>query len=132
MCGGGGGGARKSARASGLPLCFSAASKERCRTKNGCSCACGRARLVGCSNYHKISSLCARQHFYLQRRRRMERAAFLFLYIRRVNGIELDLDVRALPLLTLTVRRAACSQAHALNALELFPLLARAFRLLSV
>lgn len=80
------------------------ASKERCRTKNGCSCACGRARLVGCSNYHKISSLCARQHFYLQRRRRrMERAAFLFLYIRRVNGIELDLDVSA---------RAAASHSH--------------------
>jgi hypothetical protein len=53
----------------------------------------------------------------------MERAAFLFLYIRRVNGIELDLDVsaRAAASHSHCVRRAACSQAHALNALELFP-----------
>jgi len=105
----GGGGARKSARASSLPLCFSAArciQRERCRTKNGCSCACAVARLVSAVITTKFP-VYVRQHFYLQRRRRrrrMERAAFLFCT--SAGSMVLNLIstwVRALPLLTLTV-----------------------------
>lgn len=101
------------------PLFFTALhrSKERCRTKNGCS-LCGRLAgwgrasdaltWISPGNYHKISSLCAATFLFAAG----GDGVFIFVHRRRVNGIELDLDVSA---------RAAASHSHSANRQRVFP-----------